>query len=71
MLLRFPNKSELENVVRGGKFNRSTVRQKNNIYAGVLKVCVFCHREYAVKNSNVFDLGMFSCAPEMCNSLCV
>ena len=33
--------------------------------AGVLKVCVFRHREQIVKNSNVFDLRMFSYAPEM------
>ena len=33
--------------------------------AGVVKVCVFRHREQIVKNSNVFDLCMFSYAPEM------
>ena len=33
--------------------------------AGVLKMDVFRHREYILKNGNVFDLDMFSCAPEM------
>ena len=39
-------------------------------YVGVLKVRVFGHQDYVVKSNNVFDLGMFSCAPEVHKSLC-
>ena len=35
------------------------------LFAGVVKVCVFRHREFISKSSNVFDLGMFSRTPEM------
>ena len=37
---------------------------------GVLNMCAFCHQEYNVKNNNVLELGMFSCAAEVHNSLC-
>ena len=65
MLLRFPHKSESENVVRVPKLNSLTARQKHGVVCRRCESLCFRYREYIAKNSNVFDVGTFSCAPEM------
>ena len=71
MLLRFPYKSELENVVRDTKINILTARKKKHDgFARRFENSRFCNHEYVAKNNHVFDFGMFSCAPEVHKSLC-
>ena len=48
----------------------SPLAQTHDVFCRRFENVCFCHHEYIVKNNNVFDSGMFSCAPEVHISLC-